>query len=171
MACLQLFRYFVLSLMKCGITAPILTRKASLLTTSFSGLIGQLLLAEVCRRMLNLNIESGRSFDAAAVSTALEGLSNVSWWLHRPPWRYFLLTGGAAPGQWRMRSEDRTEALKVARRILEWMLGIDDLPTEDIEDMKLDWQTRLIPAQTVESQDAMWNEIVAKRQEITSRSG
>ena len=133
--------------------------------------IGQLLLAEVCRRMLNLNIESGRSFDAAAVSTALEGLSNVSWWLHRPPWRYFLLTGGAAPGQWRMRSEDRTEALKVARRILEWMLGIDDLPTEDIEEMKLDWQTRLIPAQTVESQDAMWNEIVAKRQEITSRSG
>ena len=133
--------------------------------------IGQELLAEVCRRMLNRNLESGESLDAASVAAALKGLSNLNWWLHRPPWRYFLLTRDSARDRWRMRNEDRTETLNVARRIFEWMLGIDDLPTEDIEELKLDWQTRLIPAQTEEFDDAMWNEVLAKRREVTTRSG
>ena len=133
--------------------------------------IGQELLAEVCRRMLNHNLDSSGSLDSGAVEAALDGLSKLSWWLHRPPWRHFLLTGDAARGRWRMRNEDRTETLKVARRVLEWMLGIDDLPSEDIEDLKLDWQTRLIPAQTEESQEAMWSEILANRRKVTTRSG
>ena len=128
--------------------------------------IGQELLAEVCRRQLNVRLGSKKNSTAADVAGVLKGLSKVNWWLHRPPWRYFLLTLDMARNRWRMRSEDRKETLSVARQLLEWILRIDDLPLDDIEELKLNWQTRLIPAQTEESQAEMWRDILAMRREI-----
>ena len=128
--------------------------------------IGQELLAEVSRRVLNYNLDNARNLDSASVASALQGMGTLEWRLHRPPWRYFLLTTDAKGVRWRMRSEDRTESLRVARRILDWILGIDDLRSEDIEELKLDWQTRLVPAQTGSSEDAMWEEIVERRRAI-----
>ena len=66
-----------------------------------------------------------------------------------------------------MRSEDRTETLKVARRIVEWVVGLDDLTTEEIEELKLEWQTRLVPGQQPEDRDNMWNQVEDMRRQIT----
>ena len=133
--------------------------------------IGQELLATVCRRMLNHNLVRNESLNKMAVTRALQGLQHMNWWLHSPPWRYFLLTHDGTRERWRMRSEDRSQTLGVARRLLEWMLGIDDLPDDDIEELKLDWRTRLIPAQLDESENGMWDEILSSRREVATRAG
>jgi len=65
-----------------------------------------------------------------------------------------------------MRSEDRKEALEVAGRLLTWLVGIDELTADDIEELKLDWRTRLIPAQEPEHVNEMWEIVKKKRVEI-----
>lgn len=66
-----------------------------------------------------------------------------------------------------MRSEDRKEALEVTERLLTWLVGIDELTAEDIEELKLDWRTRLIPAQELEHVNEMWETVTKKQVEIT----
>ena len=73
--------------------------------------------------------------------------------------------------RWRMRSEDRSTALIVAERVLAWLVGIDDLPAGDIEDLKLDWQTRLIQGQESPYEEEMWEAVCAKRAEIARMGG
>ena len=129
--------------------------------------IGQELFAQVVRRVLNLKIANVTDPNVRDVVGALSGVQQLEWRLHQPPWRYFLLTLNEANGQWRMRSEDRKEALNVARRILEWILGLDDLLDDEIDELKLDWQTRLVPSQFLEDSDKLWVEVVAKKQKIS----
>ena len=128
--------------------------------------IGQELFAQVVRRVLNLKIAHVTDPKENDVVEVLSGVRQLEWKLHQPPWRYFLLTQNEASGKWRMRSEDRKEALNVARRILEWLLGLDDLLDDEIDELKLDWQTRLIPSQFPEDADKMWAEVVTKKQKI-----
>lgn len=129
--------------------------------------IGQEMLAKVVRRTLNRNLENVAKPSVGEVVEALGSISKLEWELHEPPWRYFLLTWDEARDRWRMRSEDRSETLKVARRILEWQLGLDDLTDEDIRELKLEWQTRLIPSQEDDAEDDMWARIEERRREIT----
>jgi len=127
--------------------------------------IGQELLARMARRLLNKFLKDPRNPDQAGVVNSLGPLGKVEWALHQSPWRYFLLTNQAGT-KWRMRSEDRTEALKIAERILAWVVGLDDLTTTEIDELKLDWQTRLVPAQAPEEQDQMWAAVQSMRAEI-----
>ena len=129
--------------------------------------IGQELLAKICRRVLNRVLDGDKQPDAEAVADALRPLQYLEWELHRPPWRYFLLTHDEVRGRWRMRNEDRVATLAVGRRIVDWMLGVDDLQVDDIETMNLDWRTRLVPAQVDHTESTMWQMIVSKRQEIS----
>jgi len=129
--------------------------------------IGQELLAKMTRRLLNKFLKDPRNPDQAGVVNSLRPLGKVEWALHQSPWRYFLLTnqpGAKIP--WRMRNEDRTEVLRIAERILAWVVGIDDLTTTDIDELKLDWQTRLSPAQEPPQQDKIWAAVQSKRSEI-----
>ena len=128
--------------------------------------IGQQLLANVCRRILNRHA-SEKAIDRESAISALRGVGQIGWRLHQPPWRYLLLTYDETRNRWKMRNEDRTVALSVARRIVEWTLGIDDLSSSDVDELKLDWKTRLIPAKTSEEEDAMWDYVLEKRREIT----
>ena len=129
--------------------------------------IGQEMLAAICRRLLNRRLSDPRNPDKDGVIKALKSLGSIDWRLHQPPWKYLLLTLDSPRNRWRMRNEDRVDAIKVAERILAWLLGLDDLTGEEIEELKLDWQTRLVPAQGPEDQEAMWNIIAAKRSEVS----
>jgi len=128
--------------------------------------IGQELFAKVARRLLNKRLPDPRNPNKDAVVNALRGLGQVDWHLHQPPWRYFLLAYDPPRNRWRMRSEDRKEALEVAEYLLTWLLGIDELTADDIEELKLDWRTRLIPAQEPEDVNEMWEVVTRKRVEI-----
>ena len=130
--------------------------------------IGQELFARICRRLLNNAIGGDQQPDANAVANALRQLHYLEWDLHRPPWKYFLLTFDEVRGRWRMRNEDRKETLAVGRRIVDWTLGVDDLPLDDIETLNLDWRTRLVPAQLDAAEAEMWQVIVSKRQAIAN---
>jgi hypothetical protein len=128
--------------------------------------IGQELLASVARRLLTKNLKDPNNPDNEGVNNSLASLSKIDWRLHQSPWKYFLLTYDSVKCRWRMRNEDRKEVLLIAERILAWLIGIDDLTNDDIEDLKLDWQTRLTPAQETGIQDEMWETIQSKRSEI-----
>jgi len=126
--------------------------------------IGQELLAKVARRLLNKRLPDPINPSKEAIVNALKALGQVDWRLHQPPWRYFLLTYDPPPrNRWHMRSEDRKKALEVSEQLLTWLVGIDELPADDIEGLKLDWQTRLIPAQEAEQVNEMWETVKKKR--------
>lgn len=128
--------------------------------------MGQEILAKITRRLLNKNLPDPRVPTPLDVKESLRALNAIEWQLHEPPWEYFLLTHDPQRDVWRMRSEDRVEGIKVADRLLAWLLGLDDLDQEEIEELMLDWSTRLIPAQEDKDEAAMWATVVAKRQEI-----
>ena len=132
--------------------------------------IGQELLATVVRRLLDRRLgESARTPDDSSVASGLKGLGALEWDLHEPPWRYFLLTAAekAEKITWKMRSEDRKDALRDGENILMWQLGELDLKGDEVEELKLNWETRLIPARTQEEQNEMWDRVKSKRSEIS----
>jgi DNA sulfur modification protein DndB len=128
--------------------------------------IGQEMLAKLARDLLDRRLADPEHPDADGVSRALRGLGSLEWRLHHPPWRYFLLTQDPKTEKWKMRSEDRTEAVRVGRRIQMWVLG-DELDDEEVEDLKSMWSTRLIPNQPPKEEEKMWKEVVAKRSQVT----
>lgn len=127
--------------------------------------IGQEMLAQLVRDVLDRRLADPDAPDEEGVQRALKGLGHLEWRLHHAPWRYFLLTQDAGTERWRMRSEDRAEAVRVARRILMWILG-DELDEDDVEDLKSQWSTRLVPNQPVDQEDAMWSEVERLRGEV-----
>jgi len=133
--------------------------------------IGQELFANVVRRLLDKKLPDPRKPDKDAVRNSIKILGKVNWHLHQPPWRHFLLENVPPfENRWRMRSEDRKEVLVIADRILTWLIGLDELPKDDIAELKLDWRTRLIPAQESDYEDQMWELIQKKRSEIVGAS-
>jgi DGQHR domain-containing protein len=129
--------------------------------------IGQEMLAKLARDLLDRRLADPERPDAVEVQRALRGLGGLEWRLHRPPWRYFLLTQDSATGKWRMRNEDRTEAVRVGRRIQMWVLG-DELDEEEVEDLKSRWSTRLVPNQSQRDEDRMWSEVTDQRARVSS---
>jgi len=128
--------------------------------------IGQEMLAKLARDLLDRRLADPEHPDADGVKRALRGLGSLEWRLHHSPWRYFLLTQDATTEKWKMRSEDRTEAVRVGRRIQMWVLG-DELDDEGIEDLKSRWSTRLIPNQPPREENRLWEEVVAQRSKVT----
>jgi len=128
--------------------------------------IGQELLSEVARSLLDKRQreEDVRTPTSASATAALRPLSLVDWNLHRPPWRNFLLTG--EPNTWKMRSEDRSAAVDLGKEMVRWILAVDDLGPEDLEDLRRRWQASLLPGQTPERAEEMWGEVKAQRAKI-----
>lgn len=132
--------------------------------------IGQEMLAKLARDLLDRRLADPDHPDADSVSRALRGLGSLEWRLRQPPWRYFLLTQDAVTGKWKMRNEDRTEAVRVGRRIQMWVLG-DELDDDELDDLKSSWSTRLIPNQPPKEEERMWREVVRQRSELTESAG
>ena len=133
--------------------------------------IGQDLLVGVARNLIDrfFTQHPELPLDRDNVRLALRGLGQVDWELHSAPWRYLLLTdSGDNPEirNWKMRSEDRTPAIRIASNILLWMIGYDELDSDVLDELKLAWKTRLIPAQTDELEDEMWARVEGERRRI-----
>lgn len=135
--------------------------------------IGQELLAGVTRQLINrfFTNNAGLPANPENVRKALKGLGQVDWELHHAPWRFLLLTDQSPDPEmrsWKMRSEDRKAAVRIAERILLWAIGYDELGADELAELKLAWKTRLIPAQTDEAEDAMWEQVEQERTRVVA---
>lgn len=120
--------------------------------------IGQELLATISRRLLDEQDEADiRAPKLEKAVNALKPLSKVEWKLQAPPWRYFLIT--QIDKTWKMRSEGRAEALKLAEVLLRWMVNIDQLDNKAKDELRSRWQSSLIPAQTDPEAKVMWAKV------------
>jgi len=128
--------------------------------------IGQELLAAIARRLLDQQGEDQvKSPTVGSTAAALRPLQKVSWDLHKTPWKHFVLT--ADDEGWRMRSEDRSEVMGIAEELVRWIVGIDDLRDEEIDDLRKRWQARLVPAQPEDAAATMWKEVVEQKKMVS----
>lgn len=125
--------------------------------------IGQQMLAELARDLLDARQPKPAKPELASVKAALDGLGNLEWRLHLPPWRYFLLTLDPSKDSWRMRSEDRTEAVRIGKRIQKWVIGLDELDSDELEELQMDWANRLIPNQSEGEDQRLWSQVKAQK--------
>ena len=96
-----------------------------------------------------------------SVREAVRGLSELSWDFHTVPWRNLLLIPDAPEStNWRIRSEERKEALAVARSIVRWQLGLDELAADEVERLRERWSNMLLPALDESTVDELWSDIV-----------
>ena len=130
--------------------------------------IGQELLSEVAREAIDRRVPEVQNPQAEDVRRALRGLGEVPWELHGVPWRNLLLIEDAdEPGQWKMRSEERKEAVRVGRRIVQWLIGVDPLDEAALLSLRDAWLGRFIPAQSPEDQGKAWNDLLSEKQRIS----
>ena len=120
--------------------------------------IGQQMLAEIVRTLLDKRLSDPENPTPDTVSEALSGLNQLEWRLHQVPWKNFLLVRNAK-GNWAMRSEERTSAVRCGRIIQQWILGIEDFDENDVIDLKNEWENFLVPAQTEERVNEMWQQV------------
>ena len=66
-----------------------------------------------------------------------------------------------------MRNETRKEAIRCGRRLQQWIIGVDELDDQGVEDLKTLWGSMLIPAQSEIQQDEMWDRVARMKFEIS----
>lgn len=120
--------------------------------------IGQQMLAEIVRTSLDKRLPDPENPTPDAVSEALSGLNQLEWRLHQVPWKHFLLVRNAK-GNWTMRSEQRTQAVRCGQIIQQWILGLEDFDENDVMELKEEWANFLVPAQTEERVNEMWQQV------------
>jgi len=125
--------------------------------------IGQELFAQVARPLMNRFLPDPDEPTAEGVCACMSRLANMSWELGQPPWRGLLLIQDAKTGAWRMRNEDRKRALNVAGAILRYQAGLDDLPEEGLNELRINWDAMLIPRPERAEADAQWELIAGSR--------
>lgn len=121
--------------------------------------IGQQMLAEIARELLNerLHDQENPTFETARF--ALKGLSQLEWQLHQAPWVHFLLIWSTSTKRWNMRSEERVKTVRCGRIIQQWILGLEYDDTDFAENLKNQWKNFLIPAQSEETVDELWQQV------------
>jgi len=118
--------------------------------------IGQELLARLVRACMTRRLPDDGPMSERSLREAIRPLAEVDWELHNPPWRGLLLTENPETGAFRMRSEDRKAAIDCSNKLLRWKIGIDELPAEDVDDLKVAWNSLLLPRPTNEEAEDMW---------------
>jgi len=124
--------------------------------------IVQELVAKLARRLLDSGGEAASS-DLATAKSCLSPLSQISWELHQVPWRHLVLIPKSLEdgvgSKWKMRDETRKEALNVAFRIVQYMIGDTEYTEEFESSLRADWKDLLLPALPPDLMDEMWAEI------------
>ncbi len=124
--------------------------------------IGQELFAELARDLMDFNLPAPEAPTIEAVSDAISGLGRLQWDFHCPPWRHLLLVPDAEEmTTWKIRSEDRKPARNLAKRIVKWQIGIDELNEDDLSRLREEWQWMLVPSLDSGRVDELWQEIEA----------
>ncbi|KUI25575.1 hypothetical protein AU196_22435 [Mycobacterium sp. IS-1742] len=124
--------------------------------------IGQQIVARLVRMLIDRSAADGQPTDEPQmnrdkVKAALLVLGRINWNLHELPWRHLILVRND-DGVWRMRSEGRTGALKVAEELLLWITGIIDLGDDGVAALREKWEFNLY--QAPDGLDEMWNQVV-----------
>jgi hypothetical protein len=123
--------------------------------------IGQQMLSRIVRTLIDKSAVPDDAdivspLDRDAVRQAVEVLSRIDWDLHALPWRHLVLV--RMDQDWKMRSEGRANAMKVAQELLLWMTGLLDLGDDGVDDLRTRWEFALYPSG--EDVDDMWSSIV-----------
>ena len=124
--------------------------------------IGQQMLAEIARELLNKRLHDLENPTIDTVKYALKGLSKLEWQLHQAPWQYFLLVRTMTPTgryKWIMRNEERVKAVRCGRIIQQWILGLEDGDKNYATNLKNQWKNFLIPAPSDEIVDELWQQV------------
>ena len=122
--------------------------------------IGQELMADVARDLLDHRQGRPEAPDRNSIARALSGLSRLQWDFHSPPWRHLLLIPtNEEMTAWRIRSEERKECQLIARQIINWQIGLDELTAEEMTKLREDWELLLLPALTADRVDELWTSI------------
>lgn len=121
--------------------------------------IGQELFAKVVRSRLNRFLPDCDRPLLAEVRECISVFSKANWSLHEPPWRGLLLTQDPGAGNWRMRNEDRKQAVDTGEMILRFQVGIDDLSPAALDDLRIHWYAMLLPRPEKAEVDAAWQQI------------
>lgn len=133
--------------------------------------IGQEVFADLIRNLLDdLDKEfpqnGGCSKDIGRMTNALQPLSQMQWNLHKAPWRHLVLVRTKDAASWRMRSEERKQAIDVSRRILRWVIGLDLLDVDEVNELREDWEQLLYLGPQEGEADKMWVEIESARKKF-----
>ena len=124
--------------------------------------IGQEMFADTVRTLLNRRLPPDSQLNLTEIQTCVRVLSQIDWRLHSAPWRGLLIIQDPEKKSWKMRNEDRKRAVTIGMRILRFMIGLDDLPENDLEDLKIDWHAMLLPRPDPKELEVQWA-IVSKR--------
>lgn len=126
--------------------------------------IGQQMLAEIARKLLNNRLSDPENPTTDTVQYALKGLGLLEWKLHQAPWQYFLLIRTrtrTGKHKWTMRNEERPKVVDCGSRIQQWILGLKDDSDKNFkpENLKREWKEFLTPAQSEETVDELWQQV------------
>ncbi len=124
--------------------------------------IGQELLADVVRILLNRRLPDSSVPTAPAVRSCIRVLSEVPWDLREPPWMGLLLIEDPDRDRKRMRNEDRKRAVLVAKQILLYKTGLSDPLPDELEELKTEWHAMLMPRPPRTEIDRIWREVCAQ---------
>jgi DNA sulfur modification protein DndB len=124
--------------------------------------IGQQMAARVVRTLIDRSaVAPDADIDTPLkhedVSEALAILGRIDWDLHALPWRHLILVTDDEQ-VWRMRSEGRAQALKVAEELLLWIAGVTDLGDAGVASLRDRWEFNLYQAK--DDVEPMWDHIV-----------
>ena len=127
--------------------------------------IGQYVFAKIVRQLLDdYSTQISKDvLDVAEVVEALAPLRFVEWSLHRAPWRHLLLVqvrDKASALSWAMRNEERAAAIRAAREVLEFIVGLNPLDEESQQALQQRWTDRLLPPPSDEDAERMWQEVL-----------
>ena len=131
--------------------------------------IGQVLLARISRDLLDSRLPDPDTPDHKSVTTVLSPLNKIDWDLHSGLWRNFLLVPANKKPFWAMRNQDRNKVIDHAREVLRWIVGLDERNREEHEEMKDDWKYLLSPPLSEGEEDAVWEDLMNKQIEISTK--
>jgi DNA sulfur modification protein DndB len=131
----------------------------------FRPLLQTNVLAQIARRLMD---KAGITRDSSPqqIDAALAPLKHVPWDADHDFWRNFFTT--CKPnGSWSMASDFRPLRIKCALAVLAWVVGIEDLTEEHLEEQRHEW-FGLLGGTESEEREAVFDELEQIRNEILS---
>lgn len=126
------------------------------------------LFARLVRNVLDDAFPNGGYGDTEDMIEQLQKIARIPWELHGTPWLHLLLVPTPEGDSWRMRNEDRKEALNHAYHLLRWIVGLDSLGEDEIEGLREEWQNLLVRSPNDDRTQDMWREIEEIRARIVT---
>ncbi len=120
--------------------------------------IGMEMLVNTARMLLNDRLADPDNPTIDECTSVLTPLNNINWELHDLPWKGLLLVNDGTG--WKMRNEDRTKAIEVAKMILYVMVSDDSADEDTLNTIRDQWEQFVYPKPNDMELNSMWNEIV-----------